>query len=237
MGAWGTWAPSYCDLDSQHGARACWRWRRPCDLYSGHGVRACWSGAAVVISAQGVALVRVGDTLPLGFAGNVWTVCALGILCAFGMALPLLFTGNVWIARVGDGAAVVICSQDVMSGASCPVVSCHVMSCHVASCRVMSSQVMSCCDVMPCHFGSCHVTTCHVTSCHAVPCRVMSRLVLSRCVVSRREKRLQHINYIVISRKRTPLTLTQLIFIPLAFVQLTLTLLSLIRPRSPVYQP
>ena len=64
-------------------------------------------------------------------------------------------------ARVEDGSAVAICSQEVAPR--------HVTSRHVTSRHVTSR----------------HVTSRHVTSCHAVLGRVTSRLVALRRVASR----------------------------------------------------
>ena len=148
-----------------------------------------------MICAQSVVPVRVGDGAVRGRDGAAIVIHWQGVDCA----------------RVGNGAAVPICKQDVrhvMSGVSCHDASCHVATCRVmssghvmlrcyaASCRLMSGHVASChlCNVMSCHVTSRHVTSRYVKSSHAVLGHVMSVAVLSYCVVSRLEKQPQHID-------------------------------------------
>ena len=206
-------APSYCDLRSEQGARA----------------------------RQGVALVGVRESAAVVICTQVR--CS----CAFGVALLLSFTGNVRTVRSGWCCGCVLQSGrgpcHVARAASCGRMSRHVMSrrlklrCYAVSCPVMSHHVI--CHVMS-SVMSCHVMSCHVTSRHFMPCHVVSCRVLSCRVASCREGRRQHIDAVYLTLTLctlTPLTLTQLIFIPLAFAQLALTPLTLMRPRSSVYQP
>ena len=124
-------------------------------------------------------------------------------------AAILIHRQRVDCARVGDGAAVAIGSQDVVPChvgrvLSCRVVSHHVMSRSVVSRRATSCHViMSClsCHAMSCHvrshhIRSHHVTSCHVTSCHAVPCRFLScRIVSCHVATNGRTSRLQVSSY------------------------------------------
>ena len=116
---------------------------------------------------------------------------------------------------------------------------CHVMSgvvsCHVALNRVISSHIMSCYDVMPCYVRSCHVMSCRVVSCLVVLYRALSNRGASRRFAEIGCRILTQL-FTLTLRKRTPPTLTQLIFIPLAFAQLTLAPLTLVRPYNSAYQ-
>ena len=145
-----------------------------------------------------------------------------------------------WRCRWDSQAACLLCArwrwgcgchlQSGRGAMSCRA--CSVLSRGVASCDVTSRRVASC------HVMSCHVMSRHVTSRHVMPCYVVSRRVLSRCVVSRREKRPQHIDTATsLSHYAKEKAHTDTAHIPLAFAQLTLTPLTLMRPRSSVYQP
>ena len=156
-------------------------------------------GSAAVVICDRVRCSRAfGIALPLGFTGNVRTVRVIGGLVRVQDGAAIVsHRQRVDCARVGDGAAVVICSQDAVHVMhdGC-VVSCRVMSPGVVSRHVISGRVMMrCCTVScrvmshhliwSCHVMSCHVMSCHVMSCHVMPCHVTSRHDTSCHVTSR----------------------------------------------------
>ena len=116
-------------------------------------------------------------------------------------------------ACVGDGAAVAICSQDVVPCHVGRVLSFRAVSRHVISGHVILRCYAVSCRVMSSHVASCHL--CHVMSCHAVLCRVTSRPVALRCVAARKAATTHDTAiYLTLTlRKGTPLTLTELMFI------------------------
>ena len=232
----GPYTPSYCDLPSQRGARARWRWccarsgwRCHCDSQATWGLRTRWRSRCRcdVQSGRGAMSCRACRVLSCHVASC--HVTSRRVASCHLMSCHVAMLRRVMSCHVRSGR--------IMSSLSCPftprrrVMSSQVMSCHVTSRRVLSSllgRVMSC-----------DVTSRHVTSCHAASRRVTSRPFLSPCAVFLRGKRPRNIDTATsLSHFANALrSHPHSSFIPLAFAQLTLTPLTFTRPRSSVYQP
>ena len=201
----------------------------------------CGAGSTCSSRAKGVR-ARVGDPWALTYCDLhsrvAWPrVCAPVSLCdswvpsycvlhseSFGFAGVLLLGFALTRACLGR-AAIGLCNHARVSRR-------HVTSRRVPSCHLRSHHVAMLCRIMSCHVMS----TCHV------PRRVMSRHVAPFSVTSCRvaKKGPQHTDTgTSLSHTQTHAahTHTAHIHIPLAFAQLTLTPLTLMRPRSSVYQP